>query len=266
MKAADIYRKLEEYFKPSECTDYFNKMGIQYHNSKYIKKVYTSTFASNEAISKVLQKKEKNVMIFSHHPAPPRPNENLPYPQISEDIVKKMEDSEVSLFSYHIPLDRNNPYSPSNTLAKALGLKPYDIFYKQYGVYMGVLSKSDFKNIIELKYEIEKLFNHEISFHDYGDRELINGKVAIMAGCAKKTDIYEYLKNREVNTLITGVTNPAISWVPPIHQEARINRINILGGTHYSTEKFALKALVKFFEEIGIIAEFIEEMPNLLDI
>ncbi|MBR4860573.1 MAG: hypothetical protein IKU09_00055 [Firmicutes bacterium] len=35
------------------------------------------------------------------------------------------------------------------------------------------------------------------------------------------------------------------------------------GGCHYSTEKYAPMAMVKFFEGLGMEAEFIEEAPHL---
>jgi len=47
---------------------------------------------------------------------------------------------------------------------------------------------------------------------------------------------------------------------------AREKKISILAAGHYSTEKFALMAMCRFFEERGLEAEFIGETPNLTDL
>jgi hypothetical protein len=39
-----------------------------------------------------------------------------------------------------------------------------------------------------------------------------------------------------------------------------------LGGTHYSTEKFACMAMTKYFEKLGLPSEFIEDAPGLADL
>jgi len=265
INANDLYAILEDFFRPQECTDIF-KLGVQYHNTDFIKKIYTSTFASVEVIEEVLSRQERDVMIFSHHPVPPKTNENNPYPEIPTNLIKRLKDSQVSLFSYHIPLDRHNPYSPSYTLALALGLSPYDTFYFQNGVKMGELCQGDYKDIDDISSELERLFGHAVKSYCYGDAKIKNNRIAIMSGCAKNLDAYTYLYKKGVNTFITGVTNKEISWVPAIHEQAKANGVNLIGGTHYSTEKFAPITLVQYFIGLGIPCEFIDEMPNMSDI
>lgn len=266
IESKKIYRILEEFFKPCECTDIFDKIGIQYHNTDTVTKVYTSTFASRKAIETVLSKNEKNIMLFTHHPVPPKLDENLPYPDIPKDLIREMQKNKVSLFSYHIPLDRHNPYSPSNTFAIEMGLTPYDTFYLQNGVSMGELCNSNYININEIEDKMETLLGHTVNLYKYGTEFIQNGRVAVMSGCAKNPLIYSYLKDIGINVFLTGVTNQDITWVPLIHENAKENGINIIGGTHYSTEKFAAVKMTKFFERLGIQSEFIEESPNLGDI
>jgi putative NIF3 family GTP cyclohydrolase 1 type 2 len=50
------------------------------------------------------------------------------------------------------------------------------------------------------------------------------------------------------------------------HRIAKENKINLLGATHYSTEKFACMAIVEYFAELGIEAEFIEGTPCMEDL
>jgi putative NIF3 family GTP cyclohydrolase 1 type 2 len=265
MNANDLYKTLEDYFNPKLCTDIF-KIGLQYNNTDFIKKIYTSTFASVDVLKRVLDKNENDIMIFSHHPVPQKPDENSPYPEIPLYLVEKLKESRISLFSYHIPLDGHNLYSPSYSLALALGLKPYDTFYFQNGIEMGELCESTYSNINEVVIHLEHLFGHAVRLYNYGDEEVKNKRIAIVAGCAKNPDMYEYLYIKGINTFITGVTNKEITWTQSIHEQAKVNGINLIGGTHFSTEKFALISLVKFFEGLGIPCEFLDELPNLNDI
>ena len=50
------------------------------------------------------------------------------------------------------------------------------------------------------------------------------------------------------------------------HKLEKINRINVLGGTHYSTEKYAPMKMCKYFNDLGLPAEFIEDEPDLYDL
>jgi len=49
------------------------------------------------------------------------------------------------------------------------------------------------------------------------------------------------------------------------HKIAEENGINVLGGTHYSTEKFACIAMVDYFKKLNLPSEFIEDEPVLED-
>ncbi|SHI83654.1 Nif3-like dinuclear metal center hexameric protein [Lutispora thermophila] len=266
MRALDIYNKLEKYFKPEQCTDVV-KNGIQYHNAEEIEKVYTATFASESVISEILMRGQKNVLLFTHHPLPQRKPPDYGPSEISRRLIMEMKENKVSLFSYHIPLDRNGVYSPGNNLAKAMGIIPYDEFYFQNNVFMGVLCNSHFATVYEAKERLEQAIDHKAKLYCYGDSYLNDGRIAIMAGGASNLDIYEYLADKGVNTFITGVTNPKkAEWIAEIHEKAKENGINLIGGTHCSTEKFACIAMLDFFRGMGLESEFIDEEPDFCDL
>ena len=71
--------------------------------------------------------------------------------------------------------------------------------------------------------------------------------------------------NSDIKTLITGVTivnkNSEKS-----HKFEKENHINLLGGTHYSTEKFAPIEMCKYFSNLGLPSEFVEDEPDLYDL
>ena len=82
----------------------------------------------------------------------------------------------------------------------------------------------------------------------------------------KGRKLYDELEQEGVRLFITGVASPQLDWFAPSHPVAREKKISILAAGHYSTEKFALMAMCRFFEERGLEAEFIGETPNLTDL
>ncbi len=67
---------------------------------------------------------------------------------------------------------------------------------------------------------------------------------------------------KEVNVLITGITSELLKEV---HQYAKEKRINVLGGTHYSTEKFACQRMCKYFDDMNLESDFVEGIPIIED-
>ncbi len=68
----------------------------------------------------------------------------------------------------------------------------------------------------------------------------------------------------EVNVLVTGITTKN-EYSKKAHDLAEKHRINVLGGTHYSTEKFACISMVDYFNKMDLPSEFIEDRPVMED-
>ena len=62
------------------------------------------------------------------------------------------------------------------------------------------------------------------------------------------------------DVLITGISANNEDY-SEVHELERKSRINILGGTHYSTEKFACQKMCTYFEKLGLVSAFIEGEP-----
>ena len=257
-----LYEKLEAYFKPDDCSDVFSK-GLQHDNTDTVRFVYTSTFTGPEVFDFLKKEDARECLLFTHHPIPQRQGINAPPAAISESELCFLKENKISLFTYHIPLDKNGLYSPSNCLAAALSAEPYGEFYFQDNVFMGVLCRSEHKITDELLAALEGAIGHKGKLYPYGDKELENGSFAVMAGGASDESIYAELRQDGVNTLVTGMTNPSIEWLKPVHAEARKNKVNLIGATHYSSEKFSLISITGFFEDCGLPSRFIPETPRL---
>ncbi len=68
-----------------------------------------------------------------------------------------------------------------------------------------------------------------------------------------------------INTYVTGVT-VLNEFSKNVHDFEKEKKINVIGGTHYSTEKFACIAICKYFGHKGLGCKFIEDDPVLEDI
>jgi putative NIF3 family GTP cyclohydrolase 1 type 2 len=116
----------------------------------------------------------------------------------------------------------------------------------------------------ELQNKYSEAVGHETKLYQYGDNEIKNGVVAVAAGGGNQTFVLQELVENNINTFVTGITlkNDVSAEV---HEFAEKNRIAILGGTHYSSEKFACIAMCKYFGKSGLPAEFIDDEPCFED-
>lgn len=50
------------------------------------------------------------------------------------------------------------------------------------------------------------------------------------------------------------------------HKLEEENKVNLIGGTHYSSEKYACIAVCDYFTELGLQAEFVADIPCFEDL
>ena len=67
-----------------------------------------------------------------------------------------------------------------------------------------------------------------------------------------------------VHAMVTGITTEN-EHTAAAHGFARNAKIHLLGGTHYSTERFACEAMTGYFTGLGLSAEFLPGTPVLED-
>lgn len=123
-------------------------------------------------------------------------------------------------------------------------------------------------NINELANRVRTTVGHEIKVLRNGDEKVINGKIAIAAGGGSVDFAVKEIADLGINTYITGNTRelPAVSSVVGFHRIIKEKKINVIGATHYSTEKYACIAMIDYFKKLGLHAEFIEGKYYLEDL
>ena len=73
------------------------------------------------------------------------------------------------------------------------------------------------------------------------------------------------LMERNIGTMITGVTI-VNGYSQGIHAFEGAKCINMLGGTHYSTEKYVPIKMCSCFHALGLPCQFIDDAPDLCDL
>jgi putative NIF3 family GTP cyclohydrolase 1 type 2 len=196
MKAADLYNRLEKDFVLPD---------------------------SGRVLTKILDSKTTDAMLFVHHPLVWELSENSDkaFHPINAKLLRELKARRVSIFNFHLPLDNFGEYA--------------------------------------------QVVGHDVGLYQYGDSLIKDSKVSLCAGGGNDLDIVKEMAEEGVNVHITGISvnNP---FSAESHKFEREHGINLLGGTHYSTEKFACMAMCNYFGKLGLKSEFIGDAPCLLDL
>jgi len=281
MDAKKLYSRLNKTFKLDKYGEYewnivYNKFinenfrkrrnGVLLDNTKEIKYVFTAVFPSDEVLTKILKSRKHDVLLVTHHPMvwDIRKAPNV-FTNINPKLLPKLKERRISIYTLHVPLDKNGKYSTTVNLAKALGIIQEGEFLKYFGVKVGVIGRTKLKTSEQLEDKLASVVEHKTKLWKYGRTGIENGKVALGAGGGNEVSVLQEVVRLKINTYITGIT-ALNDYSRKAHEFAKENKINIIGGTHYSTEKFACISLCDYFENIGIPCEFIEDKPILEDL
>lgn len=280
MKAQNLYEKLEiDFIARRGLTDDWKEigtkkylspnfkkrsMGVVYDFSENIKKVYTAVFPEDSVIKKILAKKETDVLLFVHHPMAWDITKKPIFTSISEKDLKIFKERRISVYCLHVPLDNFGRYSTTNTLARELGVKVETQFAPYFGARCGVIGTVDTDKVSDIIKRFEKAVGHKVKLYKYGADKIKDKRVALIAGGGMDLEILETIP-KGINLYVTGITKKN-DYSKRSHEYLKEKKINLLGGTHYSTEKFACIAMVDYFKKQGLKAEFISNKPGMKDI
>ena len=281
MLAKEIYTTLDNYFIKPEISDDFyqymtevapflcdnfkkRSMGLVCDFTETIDRVFTAVFPTENVCQKIMDNSE-NAMLFTHH-ACNWDLKRLPigFYNMEASLLEKLKDKQISIYCLHHPLDNYSDYSTSKTLADVLDIEVIRPFVNFSGVVCGIIGKTKVQTMNELQKKYSEAVGHTTKLYPYGDYEIQDGVVAVVAGGGNQIFVLQDLVDNNIKSLVTGITlkNDVSAEA---HDFAEKKRINILGGTHYSSEKFACIAMCKYFEQLGLPAEFIDDEPCFED-
>ena len=283
MEANKLYKQLEKDFIFPGLTDDWSKetndiseyisdqykkrfIGLVCDNTKIINKVYTAVFPSDKVMQSVLDKNETDIMLFVHHPAvwDIRKTPQV-FQSMDKNLLQQFKDKRISIYNLHAPLDNFSDYSTSVSLANKLDINIDKKIVPYHGAMAGIIGTIEFKNISELKTKFESIIGHKIGIYQNNGDDIKDQKIAVVAGGGNDLEILKEVFDEGVNTFVTGITAKN-DHSKLAHDFAEENKMNILGGTHYSTEKFACINMCQYFQKNNLPSEFINDSPVLEDL
>jgi putative NIF3 family GTP cyclohydrolase 1 type 2 len=277
MKSIELYNHLERDFISKELRDDWARymidleeyltinfkersMGLVCDFANEINKVYSAVFPTEEIMQSIIDDGITNALLFIHHPSIWDIRRTKPFYQMNKALVEKFKENRISIYNLHVPLDNISDYSTSKTLADALDIEIEKPFAEYRGGLCGVIGKTKCENMEEMHDKFSKILGHNTSLYLYGDNNIKDSRIAIVAGGGNNKDtVFEMIENN-VSVLISGITVNNESY-SEVHELEQKNRINVLGGTHYSTEKFACQKMCTYFEKLGLVSTFMEGEP-----
>jgi putative NIF3 family GTP cyclohydrolase 1 type 2 len=249
-------------------SDNFTKrsMGLVCDFTTEINRVYTAVFPSRPVMQRILNDGAQDAMLFVHHPAiwDIRKAPEVFQP-MDRQLLQQFKDRRIAIYNLHVPLDDFGEHSTSVTLARALSIKPEKAFSPYFGGRAGLFGTTDCLTIHSLRNKFQKIVNHDVSLYSYGDDEIKDATVAVIAGGGNDVDALKEISEAGVNTFVTGISVNS-DFFRKAHEFAEKHRINILGATHYSTEMFACMSMVDYFSRAGLPSEFMEDTPVMEDL
>ncbi|HEY8890328.1 MAG TPA: Nif3-like dinuclear metal center hexameric protein [Clostridium sp.] len=277
MNSIELYNHLERDFITKELRDDWARymrdmddylcinfkersMGLVCDFASEIKEVYSAVFPTEDIMQKIIDDGITDAMLFLHHPSIWDITRLKPFYQMDKALLEKFRKNRISIYNLHVPLDNFCEYSTSKTLADALDIEIEKPFKEYCGALSGVIGKTKCKSMEELHNKFSKVLGHETSLYLYGDSNIKDGRIAIVAGGGNNKDTVTEMIENNINVLITGISVNNESY-SAVHELEQNNCINVLGGTHYSTEKFACQKMCTYFENLGIASTFIEGEP-----
>ncbi len=252
--------------KPLIFPDFLNKTtGLMLKSSEIIDKIYTVVFITDQIIKK-LAKQNSPCLVFTHH--------NFDYYEdsrglqaISSENIQKLNDMGHSIFVAHASLDVHKEFGTSISLAELCDITRDELFYDYFGSPAALIGHIDRTPYEEFTYKVQQDLQRPHltckKYHDYVH------KIAVAAGGGDLPDMLQQVYNYGCDTLLTGTIEHR--WENPVIQKSNrefheLNdtlKINLIGGTHFGTERPAMIKVVKFFDRIGIPAEYCEDQELL---
>jgi dinuclear metal center YbgI/SA1388 family protein len=232
---SEIVEYTNDYLRVEEVEDWPNALnGLQVENSGKVTKIGAAVDVSTRVLSAAITKHVD--LLIVHH--------GLFWPGLQSVTgalrrqLKIAFESDIALYSVHLPLDLHSKVGNNAQLAAALGLKSTKRFLKEKGQSVGLKAKTAVPRSALIR-KLKTILGGPVKTFDFGPRQL--RRVGIITGAAG-SEIYR-VAEAKIDTFITG---EAPHWAAVAAEELGMNLI--LGG-HYATETFGVRALAAHLSE-----------------
>ena len=250
--------------------------GLMIANSQEVNKIYTAFSPSRYVLEAIHMKGVVNSLLIVKHPFDWDGRRNgKGFIHFTERDYQLMEGMGISIYSLHTPMDKNRNdkvVSTAYAFAKIIKLKVEEEFGSEGennpDILLGLIGRVNETKLSALVKRLNSELDYRVKVRKVNDEV---GKVAVVTGGGFVPRIIQDAKDRGVNTYITGIITPNASDYDKKNYRATLKEankigVNIIGCSHYLTEKWAMEMSIPYFGQI-CKAEFIEdkEALNLLE-
>jgi dinuclear metal center YbgI/SA1388 family protein len=226
---SDIVIYTDRFLRIRDVGDWDNALnGLQIENSGRVTRIAAAVDVSTRVLTKA-GKQDVDLLIVHHGLFWPGLQ---PVTRFFRRQLRITFESDIALYSAHLPLDIHPKVGNNAQLVAALGLKSAQPFLEEKGQPVGLKIRASLSRN-ELVRKLQKAVNDPIRVFDFGPKQ--TRVIGIVSGAAG-SEIYR-VAEENVDTFITG---EAPHWAAVAAEELGIN---LLLGGHYATEVFGVKAL-----------------------
>ena len=226
---AEIVDYTNDFLRIREIGDWDNALnGLQIENSGDVTKIGASVDASTRVLTAAA--KQNVDLLIVHHGLFWQGLQS-----VTGTLRRQLElafESNIALYSAHLPLDLHSEVGNNAQLAAALGLTSVQPFFEEKGQLIGVKARVSLPRD-EVDRKLQKALTGSVKAFMFGPKK--TGTIGIITGGAG-SEIYK-LAQDGIDTFITG---EAPHWAAVAADELGMN---LLLGGHYATEVFGVKAL-----------------------
>jgi len=257
-----IEKSLKSFRKPMHHT------GLVIKNSEKINRIYTAFAPSTHVLEQIRKRGVKGSLLVVKHPFDWDGREvGQGFISISQKDYDLMEEMGVSLYSLHTPMDKNRNDEVVSTaygFARVIGLNVEEEFAPEGEgnpkLLLGLIGKLKDKSFDDLVKRLNSTLHYKVKTMKK-DNEA--GRVAVVTGGGFVPELIQEAKNKGCKTYITGIITPNSSEYnktnfPSTLEAVEKVGINVIGASHYLTEKWAMEFSVPYFRRF-CETEFIED-------
>jgi putative NIF3 family GTP cyclohydrolase 1 type 2 len=204
-----VYDPIEfdwKFFFEKDFTTRFN--GLMLKGTENVQTVHLAVFPTDEVLETFINESQSGDLLFMHHPlfmecGDPNGDWGRGFLPIRNDLLYKIKDKGLSVYTCHAPLDYNKQISTSLAIAEKLEAKVLEEFVPYGNGYAGLICEIKTTTTSKIISDLKSIF--DIPYVDFeGKEEDRIEMIAIVAGCGDVVADMEIAEDKGVKAYITG--------------------------------------------------------------
>jgi putative NIF3 family GTP cyclohydrolase 1 type 2 len=238
--------------------------GLVVRGDERVARTATCVFPSDAVVARL----RPGTFLFSEHPLD---FGDVPgFQPLARATFERMRRDGIAFYNVHAPLDQHPEVAPSRLCAEGVGLDRLEEYAPiADGIPGGAAIIGESALTLEGLAEAFRAFlGPEIKVHVLTRPRQEAGLVAVVAGGGADVDLLQQSLERGCQTYVTGnaATNCVLEEVQAsvraFRELADEHGVALLDATHYGMEKPPQLAMVDWFSDRGLAAEFVPDGPK----